>query len=80
MVLDTALTDLGWAMTPTTTNFVIGEVGPQASVIKDQLMWEDGLVVRGYPVGTPLERHLRVTVRRPDENERLLAALRRRTA
>lgn len=76
--LNAALADLGWRMSATSTNFVIGHVGSQATTLKDALMWEDGLVVRGYPAGTPLEGHLRVTVRRPDENDRLLAAVRRR--
>ncbi len=77
--LDTALSNLGWAMSPTVTNFVLGEVGPQASALREALMWEDGLVVRGYPEHSPLSDHLRVTVRTRKENSRLVGALERRS-
>lgn len=77
--LTDALGSLGWEMIPTETNFVIGRVGPGAGALKDALMWDDGLVMRGYPAGTPLEEHLRVTVRTPAENARLLEALERRS-
>ena len=78
-VLSDALADLGWKMQPTITNFVIGEVGSNAAGLKDALMWEDGLVIRGYPSASPLGRHLRVSVRTAAENQRLLRAIERRT-
>ena len=34
-----------------------------------------GLVVRTFPTTSPLAEHIRVTVRRPEENDRLIAAL-----
>jgi len=34
-----------------------------------------GLVVRTFPTSSPLAEHIRITVRRPEENDRLIAAL-----
>lgn len=76
--LNSSLTALGWSMSPTVTNFVIGQVGPHASSLRESLMWEEGLVIRGYGETSSLSQHLRVTVRTPDENQRLLDALERR--
>ena len=76
--LEQAFGALGWAMSPTVTNFVIGEVGPEAPTLREALMWEEGLVVRGYGEGSPLANHLRVSVRTDEENRRLLAAIERR--
>lgn len=78
-VLDRNLQELGWSTWPTVTNFVIGRIGSHASRLREALMWEDGLVVRGYAGGSPLADHLRVSVRTPAENRRLLHALERRS-
>lgn len=77
-VLWKGLAGLGWTMSSTTTNFVIGEVGSHATALREALMWEDGLVIRGFNAESPLGNHLRVSVRTPEENQRLLDAIERR--
>ncbi len=64
----------GFRVLPSMTNFVLCEVGASALDIEQRLMAE-GLVVRSYRTG-PLKDYLRFTVRLPDEDDRLLAALR----
>jgi histidinol-phosphate/aromatic aminotransferase/cobyric acid decarboxylase-like protein len=53
------------------------EIGEPAAGIAADLMAE-GLVVRAYPADGPLGRFLRFTVRSPEDDDRLLAALERR--
>jgi histidinol-phosphate aminotransferase len=72
------LGDLGFEMSPTITNFVLAGVGNDARSLAETLMWEDGIVVRAFPVGSTLEFYLRFTVRSPGENDRLISTLDRR--
>ena len=72
------LGDLGFEMSPTITNFVLAGVGNDARSLAETLMWEDGIVVRAFPVGSTLEFYLRFTVRSPEENDRLISTLDRR--
>jgi histidinol-phosphate/aromatic aminotransferase/cobyric acid decarboxylase-like protein len=72
------LGDLGFEMSPTTTHFVLAGIGNDARSLAETLMWEDGIVVRSFPVGSTLEFYLRFTVRSPEENDRLISTLDRR--
>ncbi len=68
------LTKLGIAVRPTTTNFLLCEIGPTAHTVAENLM-AAGLVVRTFPTDGPLADYLRFTVRAPHENDRLIDAL-----
>jgi histidinol-phosphate aminotransferase len=68
-----ALADRGWRVLPSVTNFLLVRPVGSAEAIAGALL-RQGLVVRFYPAG-PLVEWLRITVRAPAENERLLAAI-----
>ncbi|KAA3641825.1 MAG: histidinol-phosphate aminotransferase family protein [Armatimonadetes bacterium] len=68
------LTKLGLRVVPSSTNFLLCEVGPSAHSLAEQLM-ADGLVVRTFPTDGLLADFLRFTVRAPHENDRLIDAL-----
>lgn len=68
------LTKLGLRVIPSSTNFLLCEIGPAASSLSEQLM-ADGLVVRTFPRDGLLAEFLRFTVRAPHENDRLVDAL-----
>jgi histidinol-phosphate aminotransferase len=70
--LAAAFTHLGWRVLPSLANFLLVRP-PDAHAIADALL-RRGLAVRSYPVG-PLRDWLRITVRAPLENDRLLDAL-----
>jgi histidinol-phosphate aminotransferase len=72
------LSEFGFEMSPTVTNFVLARVGPEARDLAETLMWEDGIVVRSFPQTHTLTFYLRFTVRSPSENDRLIATLSRR--
>lgn len=72
------LAGLGFEMSPTVTNFVLARVGPGARDLAENLMWEDGIVVRSFPETHTLNLYLRFTVRSPAENDRLITTLSRR--
>jgi histidinol-phosphate aminotransferase len=75
--LASALEDLGFGvMGEMRANFVLSQIGPMAGEIASALMGE-GLVVRRFPSPGPLSTFLRFTVRSPDEDDRLIDALRR---
>jgi histidinol-phosphate aminotransferase len=75
-----ALGDLGFGVVDGhSTNFVLCDVGPRAHDLAASLMAE-GLVVRSFAPDGPLSSHLRFTVRTPDEDARLIDALRRLAA
>ncbi len=65
---------LGLGYAPSDANFLLIEVGPGAAEIYDGLL-RRGVITRPM-AGFGLERHLRVTVGVPEENERFLEALR----
>ncbi len=68
------LAEIGMRVLPSHTNFLLCEVKPGARRIGEALMGK-GLVVRMYPEDGPLADYLRFTVRSPDDDERLLLAL-----
>ncbi|HKO33411.1 MAG TPA: histidinol-phosphate transaminase [Candidatus Limnocylindria bacterium] len=71
--LAAAFVDLAWRVLPSLANFLLVRP-PDAHAIADALL-RQGLAVRSYPSG-PLREWLRITVRAPAENDRLLEALR----
>jgi histidinol-phosphate aminotransferase len=77
--LAAALSDLGFPVVGgDAANFVLCDVGEGADGLAAGLMAE-GLVVRTFAPGGPLSSHLRFTVRTPDDDTRLIDALRRLT-
>jgi len=68
------LTKLGIRVRPSSTNFLLCEIGPSALVVAENLM-AMGLVVRTFGPTGPLTEMLRFTVRAPHENDRLVDAL-----
>ena len=66
-------TDLGLPWIPSIANFLCVEVGPQAPHIYQALL-RSGVIVRAVD-NYAMPDHLRVTVGKPEENARLLAAL-----
>jgi len=71
--LASAFGDLGWRVLPSLANFLLVRP-PDAHAIAAALL-RRGMAVRSYPSG-PLRDWLRITVRGPAENDRLLEALR----
>lgn len=65
------LTQAGFGVTPSAANFICVDVKRDAAQVYEALLRE-GVIVR--PVGG-LATHLRITVGRPEENERVIAAL-----
>jgi histidinol-phosphate aminotransferase len=70
--LAAAFGGLGWHVLPSLANFLLVRP-PDAHAIAEALL-RQGLAVRSYPSG-PLSDWLRITVRAPHENDRLLEAL-----
>jgi histidinol-phosphate aminotransferase len=70
-----ALTELGWNVGPSVTNFLLVGFGSteRAARVAEGLL-RRGLVPRTFPAGHPLADHLRLTVRAPAENDRLIEA------
>jgi histidinol-phosphate aminotransferase len=73
--LSEALRALGWSVGPSVTNFLLVDFGSaeRAAAVAEGLLGR-GLVPRTFGQGHPLADHLRLTVRAPDENDRLIAA------
>ena len=71
------LSALGWSVGPSVTNFVLADLGStdRAAAVAEGLL-RKGLVPRTFPAGHPLADHLRLTVRAPGENDRLIEAAR----
>jgi histidinol-phosphate aminotransferase len=75
--LRAGLTEAGWSVGPSVTNFVLVDLGtPERAADAAEALLRRGLVPRTFPAGHPLVDHLRLTVRAPDENDRLLDAVR----
>ena len=70
-----ALTGAGWSVGPSVTNFLLVDFGDvaRAATVAEALLAR-GLVPRTFGAGHLLADHLRLTVRDPDENDRLIAA------
>ena len=73
--LTEALRLAGWAVGPSVTNFILVDFGSpeRAAAVADALL-RRGLVPRTFPAGHVLAGSLRLTVRDPDENDRLINA------
>ena len=65
----------GWAVGPSVTNFILVDFGsPERADRRGRGAAARGLVPRTFPAGHPLAGILRLTVRDPDENDRLIDA------
>jgi histidinol-phosphate aminotransferase len=73
--LSDALRRIGWRVGPSVTNFILVDFGSpeRATRIAERLL-SRGLVPRTFGAGHPLADHLRLTVRNPEENDRLIEA------
>jgi histidinol-phosphate aminotransferase len=69
-----ALTSRGWTLVPSSANFLLGSPPRPAADVAAWLQG-GGLVVRSYPGHPQLNDWLRVTVRSPEEDTRLLRRL-----
>jgi len=72
--LTQALTGAGLQVAPSQANFVLVEVQQPGRAVYEALLHE-GVIVRAMP--EPLENWIRVTIGKPEENERFLHSLRR---
>jgi len=72
--LASELTRRGWEVLPSEANFVLARPPGSAVEVADWLQG-GGLVVRSYPSHPRLHAWLRITVRAPEEDARLLARL-----
>jgi len=73
--LGAQLAGLGLSFVPTQANFVLVHIGPRAGDVYPALL-QDGVMVRAI-AGHGLDHYLRVTIGRPAENEKFIAALAR---
>jgi histidinol-phosphate/aromatic aminotransferase/cobyric acid decarboxylase-like protein len=75
--LGDALRALGWSVGPSVTNFLLVRF-PDVDVVAAaaEALLTRGLVPRTFGEGHPLADHLRLTVRDPVENDRLIEAAR----
>jgi len=73
--LTAGLQEAGWSVGPSVTNFILVDFGSpaRAARVAERLL-SHGLVPRTFGAGHPLADHLRLTVRDPDEDDRLIAA------
>jgi histidinol-phosphate aminotransferase len=73
--LTDSLTGAGWAVGPSVTNFVLVDFGtPERAAAVAESLLSEGLVPRTFGAGHSLAAYLRLTVRDPQENDRLIAA------
>jgi histidinol-phosphate aminotransferase len=73
--LGDALRAVGWSVGPSVTNFLLIDLGSveRAAAIAESLLAR-ALVPRTFGEGHPLADHLRLTIRDPHENDRLVEA------
>lgn len=69
--LQAELAALGLEVRESAANFLLVKAGKEAA----SLLLRQGLVVRTFPATSVLADYIRITVRRPEENARLMAAL-----
>ncbi|HEY2916687.1 MAG TPA: histidinol-phosphate transaminase [Candidatus Limnocylindrales bacterium] len=70
-----ALSDAGWTVLPSRTNFLLVDLGtPERAAVVTEGLLRRGLVPRTYPADHPLAACLRLTVRDVDQDDRLIAA------
>jgi histidinol-phosphate aminotransferase len=73
--LTACLRAAGWVVGPSVTNFVLADFGtPERAAGVAEALLTRGLVPRTFGSGHPLAGHLRLTIRDPHENDRLIAA------
>jgi histidinol-phosphate aminotransferase len=72
--LETELRARGWELLPSAANFVLGRP-PQPAAQTAAWLQGAGLIVRSYPAHPRLKDWLRIAVRAPDEDDRLLSRL-----
>ena len=72
--LTAALAQRGWELVPSSGNFLLGRPPGRAAEVAAWLQGA-GLVVRSYPGHPRLDDWLRITVRAPAEDDRLLSRL-----
>jgi len=73
--LRAALAAAGWSVGPSVTNFLLVDFGtPGRAAAAAEGLLRRGLVPRTFPAGHPVASCLRLTVRDPEENDRLIAA------
>jgi len=73
--LAAGLTAAGWSVGPSVTNFLLVDFGtPERAGAAAEGLLRAGLVPRTFPAGHPVASSLRLTVRDPEENDRLLEA------
>ena len=73
--LTVGLTEAGWSVGASVTNFILVDFGNiERAAEVAELLLSRGLVPRAFGAGHPLADHLRLTVRDPGENDRLIAA------
>ena len=72
-----ALTEAGWTVHPSATNFVlVSFASPEAADVVAESLLGRGLIPRTFPSGHPLDHCLRLTVRNREQDDRLIAAAR----
>jgi histidinol-phosphate aminotransferase len=72
--LSAHLRDAGWSVGPSVTNFILVDFGgPERAAATAEALLRRGLVPRTFGAGHRLSGHLRLTVRDPHENDRLIA-------
>jgi histidinol-phosphate aminotransferase len=75
--LGDALRSIGWTVGPSVTNFLLVDFGSaERAAAAAEALLARGLVPRTFGAGHRLADHLRLTVRNPDENDRLVEAAR----
>jgi histidinol-phosphate aminotransferase len=73
--LSDGLQAVGWSVGPSVTNFVLVDFGtPERAAAAAQGLLQRGLVPRTFGTDHPLAAFLRLTVRDPGENDRLIEA------
>lgn len=72
--LDEALRARGWDVVPSQGNFLLARPPEDPGTLGHRLQ-RHGLVIRTYPTHPRLRAYVRVTVRSPEENARLVALL-----
>jgi histidinol-phosphate/aromatic aminotransferase/cobyric acid decarboxylase-like protein len=75
--LAAGLKELGLALYPSHANFVLARASSAQIVARmQQGCLQEGLVLRTFAPGSPLEACVRITARTEEENRRLLSTLR----
>ena len=78
--LSRELVEAGWSVGPSVTNFILVNFAtPERAAAVAKSMLTLGLVPRTFPAGHALVSHLRLTVRDPHENDRLIDVARDRS-